>query len=344
MSLAAGTTALMSSCDLVKDFTYTVNPNPLEMHGDNVKFTVVVNVPEKGLNKKVKAEITPKLGNTAIGTWVLQGEKITGNGQTITFKPGGSATFDLEIPYRADMEATDLKITGKIFKGTKEKGDIPELKIADATVITPLMVRKEFKVLFEKDAIVRETVKSTSATINYDKAKSIVKPNELKEYRKKWYSKNKQYWKDYRSKNIDKQKEYSKNYYLENKNVINQYTNKWRQNKTNNDPIFRLINSCRSAVNRYLKNKKDNTMDIIGCSPEFLKEHLEKQFKDGMSWDNHTKYGWHIDHIIPLSSAKTEEEIYELCYYTNLQPLWAVDNLRKKNYIEINKKIKKIIC
>lgn len=181
MSLAAGTTALMSSCDLVKDFTYNVNPNPLEMHGDNVKFSVVVNVPEKGLNKKVKAEITPKLGNTAIGTWVLQGEKITGNGQTITFKPGGSATFELEVPYRPDMEAADLKVTGKVIKGTKEKGDIPETKIADGTIITPLMVRKDFKVLFEKDAIVRETAKSTAAVINFDKAKSVVKPTEMKD-------------------------------------------------------------------------------------------------------------------------------------------------------------------
>ncbi len=181
MSIAAGTTALISSCDLVKDFTYNVNPNPLEMHGDNVKFSVVVNVPEKGISKKVKAEITPKLGSTAIGTWVLQGEKITGNGQTITFKPGGSATFDLEIPYSSDMEAADLKVTGKVFKGTKEKEDIPETKIADGTVITPLMVRKDFKVIFEKDAIIRETVKSTAAVINFDKSKSDVKATEMKD-------------------------------------------------------------------------------------------------------------------------------------------------------------------
>jgi hypothetical protein len=80
-----------------------------------------------------------------------------------------------------------------------------------------------------------------------------------------------------------------------------------------------------------IKNKTYN--DIIGCSPEFLKEYLENQFAEGMSWDNHGQYSWHIDHIIPLSSAKTDEEIYKLCHYTNLQPLWAEDNLRKSNKI-----------
>jgi len=225
---------------------------------------------------------------------------------------------------------------GKVCSKCKIEKDICEFYFRKERGVTESQCKKcrlaKHKTYWEEKKIIDP---------DYDKKKREKrqqdKPNELKEYRKKWYSKNKQYWKDYRSKNIDKQKEYSKNYYLENKNVINQYTNKWRQNKTNNDPIFRLINSCRSAVNRYLKNKKDNTMDIIGCSPEFLKEHLEKQFKGGMSWDNHSKYGWHIDHIIPLSSAKTEEEICELCHYTNLQPLWAVDNLKKKNYIGINK-------
>ena len=68
---------VFSSCSLVKDFDYTVTPSPLEMHGDSVKFTVVVNIPEKGIKKKVKAEITPKLGTTTLGVWTVQGSKIT---------------------------------------------------------------------------------------------------------------------------------------------------------------------------------------------------------------------------------------------------------------------------
>jgi hypothetical protein len=75
--------------------------------------------------------------------------------------------------------------------------------------------------------------------------------------------------------------------------------------------------------------KKNRTFDIIGCTPDFLKKHLEEKFVIGMSWENRNE--WHIDHIIPLSSAKTEKELYELCYYTNLQPLWIQDNLKKSN-------------
>jgi hypothetical protein len=57
--------------------------------------------------------------------------------------------------------------------------------------------------------------------------------------------------------------------------------------------------------------------------------HLESKFVDGMSWDNRSR--WHIDHIMPLASAKTEEELVALCHYTNLQPLWAAENLRKSD-------------
>lgn len=180
-------------------------------------------------------------------------------------------------------------------------------------------------------------VKKKEVDPEYDKKKREKRkqnrPNELKEYRQKWYLQNKEYWKKYRDKNIDKQKEYSKNYYEKNKKSLNQYVKEWRQTKSKNDQIFRLINSCRSAVNRYLKNKKYKTFDLIGCTPLELIEYIEKKFVVGMTWDNHGKYGWHIDHIVPLSSAKTNDELYKLCHYTNLQPLWAIDNIRKKNKI-----------
>jgi hypothetical protein len=73
--------------------------------------------------------------------------------------------------------------------------------------------------------------------------------------------------------------------------------------------------------------KKFSSEYLVGCNYNDLKCHLESLFIDGMSWENQGK--WHIDHIIPLSSANNEEEIYKLCNYTNLQPLWTIDNLKK---------------
>lgn len=169
------------SCDLVKDLTYTTTPNPLEMHGDSVAISVTVNIPEKGLKKKAIVEITPVLGDTKLDTWKIQGEKATGNGQSITFKPGGTATFTDVLAYNASMEATDLKLTGKIYKGLKEKDVLPEAKLADATIITPLLVQPQFKMLFETDQIVRSVNKSVSAEINYEKGKSEVRALELKD-------------------------------------------------------------------------------------------------------------------------------------------------------------------
>ena len=79
-------------------------------------------------------------------------------------------------------------------------------------------------------------------------------------------------------------------------------------------------------------NKNNKTFEIVGCSPKFLKEFIENKFTEGMCWEL-LGVKIHIDHIIPLSSAKNEEEVYKLCHYTNLQPLWAEDNLKKSNKI-----------
>lgn len=171
----------LASCDLVKDVTYSVSPNPLEMHGDSVKIAITVNVPEKGIQKKAKAEITPKLGSYAIGTWYVNGESVTENGTTINFKNGGTATFETTVPYLPEMEAADLVVTGKIYKQTKEKDALPEVKIADATIVTPYLVNKTFKVLYEEDALVRQFNKTTEATFNFEKGKSDVRANELKD-------------------------------------------------------------------------------------------------------------------------------------------------------------------
>ena len=172
-------TIFMASCSLVKDFTYTVNPNPAEMHGDSVRLSISVMVPEKGIQKKVKAEINPKIGNTTFGTWTIQGEKVTGNGRTVLFKPGGTTTFEMVVPYSDDMAVADITISGKVFKGLKEKKSLPVIKIADGTIITPFMVKKEFRMIYEDDNYIFEENKTQNVTINFDRGQSFVKDSEL---------------------------------------------------------------------------------------------------------------------------------------------------------------------
>jgi hypothetical protein len=144
------------------------------------------------------------------------------------------------------------------------------------------------------------------------------------------------------NRNKDKHRECSRNYYNNNKEIINKLKkdnresiNKNRRKRYTTDPIYRLKCILRASLKKGIKNKK--TQEIIGCSWEELKQHLESQFQVNMTWDNHGQYGWHIDHIIPLASAKTEKEIYKLNYYTNLQPLWWEDNLEKRDKLVWNK-------
>lgn len=105
-----------------------------------------------------------------------------------------------------------------------------------------------------------------------------------------------------------------------------------------NEPAFRLKNILRRRIRKVIASKgyrprSASIIDAIGCTAHELKSHIETQFKAGMTWENMGK--WHIDHIIPLASinARNEQELLEqmtkLNHYTNLQPLWAADNMRK---------------
>jgi hypothetical protein len=125
--------------------------------------------------------------------------------------------------------------------------------------------------------------------------------------------------------NPQKRKQYRENYKVRKQEQ--------RKERRISDPVFNIINRVRCRLWKYLKNhkitKSNKTFEIVGCSPEELKSHLEKQFKNGMTWEN--RGDWHIDHIVPLSSAKSEDDIYKLCHYTNLQPLWSYENIKKSN-------------
>ena len=113
------------------------------------------------------------------------------------------------------------------------------------------------------------------------------------------------------------------------------YKAEYARNRRQKDPLYRFFHSIRSQAVRVVKQvglgkKPTSTFKWVGCSPEQLKAHIESLFQEGMTWDNYGKYGWHVDHIRPVSSFKPEEWD-QINHYTNLQPLWWQDNLSKSN-------------
>jgi hypothetical protein len=139
--------------------------------------------------------------------------------------------------------------------------------------------------------------------------------------------------KKYRLDNIEKEREKYKNYYHENKVKLRKINNEYKSKKLKMDPFFRMKKNLSDRIRKLLSEGKGGrkTLDIVGLNYEDFKNYIENLFVDGMSWDN---YGfWHLDHIKPICLAKTEEEILKFNHYTNLQPLWAEDNLKKNRKI-----------
>ena len=119
-----------------------------------------------------------------------------------------------------------------------------------------------------------------------------------------------------------------------NKHRITGYMRKRRESSA-----VRMMDAVRARVHRALTRQKawktGKTVDMLGCSVEELRAHLEKLFAPGMTWDNWGRYGWHIDHKVPLAAfdLKTEEGQRSAMHYSNLQPLWASDNLKKWKHL-----------
>ena len=154
--------------------------------------------------------------------------------------------------------------------------------------------------------------------------------------------KKKQYDKQYRLDNKERiseqqkqwrldNKEYNKQWYQDNKEKKNAYSKQYQKEQYNSDPLFKFKNNCRNRTFEAFKSKSwrknGSTEKLLGCDYETAMNHIESQFEPWMNWDNHGE--WEIDHIIPLASANTKEEMIPLFNYKNLQPLLAEDNRRK---------------
>jgi len=168
---------------------------------------------------------------------------------------------------------------------------------------------------------------------------------------KKWRDENSEDFKNRRKehywKNVDKMREekrqyverskpqkiaYDAEYRKANKDKIAAYKKNW-ESKKKDDPIFKIKRNLRRRVHHALmgRTKSDNTFNLIGCSAEEFKAHIESLWLEGMSWDNYGPSGWHVDHIkechtFDLSDPKQQKECF---HYSNQRPLWAKDNLSR---------------
>jgi hypothetical protein len=171
----------------------------------------------------------------------------------------------------------------------------------------------------------------------YSRKRNTKDRNKVIARNKKWAEENREY-------DLERRCEYNREHRQEvyesqkvcRLNKIEQYRKTARDNvreRRHNDLDFRLSCILRGRVVSALRgrSKSVRTMEMVGCLIEELKNHLQSKFTEGMNWVNYGKDGWHIDHIIPCASfdlSKMEEQ-RKCFHFSNLQPLWAVDNIRK---------------
>lgn len=172
-------------------------------------------------------------------------------------------------------------------------------------------------------------------------------PEKIKEWKRKDYYKHiEKYHKNnkiYRETHKEHLKEYNSLYRKNNKEKLNKYWLEYKNKKYKNDNLFKFISNIRRDISRRFTekgfSKTGRTKSILGCDFQIFYNHLLETFKNnyGYEWDE--KEPVHIDHIIPLATAKTEEDIIKLCHYKNLQLLKAKDNLQKGS--KLNWKLEK---
>lgn len=172
---------------------------------------------------------------------------------------------------------------------------------------------------------------------------------QIRKEAQEYYQTHKEERRCYLVKNADKYREFSRKWGRAHPETVAECGRRWRKTKGASEyyrnknrvkrakPEGRIESNLRSRVWSALKGKSKSfrTLQLIGCDFEALRLHIEMQFQDGMSWANYGLHGWHIDHIRPCSSFDlSDPEQQKACFhYSNLQPLWAVDNLRKARKI-----------
>jgi hypothetical protein len=133
------------------------------------------------------------------------------------------------------------------------------------------------------------------------------------------------------------QSKYEKSYVERNSDKVRATKLKYTNARRHDDPLFKLAHALRRRLTSAIKRgqKSGSAVDDLGCSVEEFKLYIESKFQPGMTWENYTYHGWHLDHIVPLSAfdLSSPEEFKRACHYTNIQPLWKLANLSKSDKI-----------
>jgi hypothetical protein len=160
---------------------------------------------------------------------------------------------------------------------------------------------------------------------------------------KRHYFKNRekrlQYFSDWQKDNRDRLNDYHQKWREKNIDKHREYKRKYEKHRKDTDPIYKLISNFRTAIYQVLKennvDKNGHYFEVLKYTPEELINHLEKQFTDGMTWDNYGQ--WHVDHKLPITHFNINEigddEFMKCWSLSNLQPLWGDENIRKSNKI-----------
>lgn len=167
-------------------------------------------------------------------------------------------------------------------------------------------------------------------------------PEQLKEYRKQYWRENKEALlaknREWRNKNRNRVVAMQREYYRKNKRAYIDGNNRRNKARRKVDIEFRILSCLRNRLGDFVsgKSKSLRTREMIGCSLPELRHHLESQFQPGMTWENHGRGEgmWHIDHIKALSlfvDIHLPEVQKAAFHWSNLRPLWSVDNVTKGN-------------
>tara|TARA_B100000029_G_scaffold41084_1_gene38243 strand:+ start:3956 stop:4495 length:540 start_codon:yes stop_codon:yes gene_type:complete len=175
----------------------------------------------------------------------------------------------------------------------------------------------------------------TTNTKEYSREYYLKNKDRMKEISRKWRRKNKEYFIAYRLKNKERmkgyKKKYNKEYRLKNIERMKEYRNQYERERRKTDPNWKLRANLRIRIVEALKGstKSKRTMELIGCTIDELWTHLESKFTNGMTRENHGI--WHVDHIKACAKFDLSDPVQQgQCFhYTNLQPLWALDNMKK---------------